>query len=54
MNKLQEAIEALVNLIDNFAPPKGESYYWDEARKIIDEPGDVGWDDPSMRRRGHE
>lgn len=35
MTELQKAIEALVNLIDNFALPKGENYYWDEAREVV-------------------
>lgn len=37
MTELQKAIEALADLIDNFALPKGENYYWDEARKIVAE-----------------
>jgi hypothetical protein len=37
MTDLQKAIEALADLVDNFAPPKGENYYWDQAREVVAE-----------------
>jgi hypothetical protein len=34
-HRMELLIEAAENVIDNFAPPKGEAYLWDELRAAL-------------------